>query len=97
MVGDVVLVGDQDDRAALGVQLLEQAEHVGGRARVEVAGGLVGEDHRRFGHERAGDRDALLLAARQLTGPVVGPVGEPDLVEGAAARAPGARRDRRPP
>ena len=49
--------------------------------RVEVAGGLVGEDHRRFGDERPGDGDALLLAARQLAGPVVGPVRQPDLLE----------------
>ena len=45
---------------------LEQAEHVGGRRRVEVAGRLVGEDHRRLGHQRPGDGDPLLLATRQL-------------------------------
>ena len=63
--------------------------------RVEVAGRLVGQDHRRLGDERPGDGDALLLAARQLAGPVVGPVGEPDLLERLQARARGARRRRR--
>ncbi len=48
---------------------------------VEVAGRLVGEDHPRFGDERPGDGDALLLATGQLAGAVVGPVGEADDVE----------------
>ena len=63
------------------VEVVEQGEHVGGRRRVEVAGGLVGEDQRGLGDQRPGDGDALLLAAGQLAGPVVGPVGEADLVE----------------
>ena len=32
-------------------------------ARIEIAGRLVGENHRRLVRERARDRDALLLAA----------------------------------
>ena len=36
---------------------------------------------RRLGDQRPRDRDALLLAARQLAGPVVGPVGQADLGE----------------
>ncbi len=39
--------------------------------RVEVAGRLVGQQQRRLGDQRAGDRDALLLAARQLVGMVL--------------------------
>ena len=38
--------------------------------RVEVARRLVGEQHGRLGDERAGHRDALLLAAGELGGPV---------------------------
>ena len=96
----VVLVGDEHDRAARAVQVDEQGEDVGGRGRVEVAGRLVGEDQRGLGHQGAGDRDALLLAARQLAGPVVGAVGEADAVEGGdgtRSRAVGrGRRPRRP-
>src|SRR3989441_9290879 len=40
---DVVLVGDQEDRLALVVQLLEQPHDLLARRRVEVPGGLVGE------------------------------------------------------
>ena len=54
--------------------------------RVEVAGRLVGEDHARLDGERAGDRDALLLAARELRRQVVGALGEADLAR-AAPRA----------
>ena len=46
--------------------------------------------------ERPRDRDALLLAARELGREVVGSVGEPDLAEGLEQRGRGARGPRRP-
>jgi hypothetical protein len=57
---------------------LEQLEDLAARLRVEVAGRLVGEDDRRLRHERARDRDTLLLAARKLGGPVRQAVVEAD-------------------
>ena len=45
---------------------LNDREHLGARVAVEVAGGLVGQDQRRLGNQRAGDADSLLLAAREL-------------------------------
>ena len=48
----------------------DEAEDLGRGLGVEVARRLVGEEHRRARHERAGDGDALLLAARELGGPV---------------------------
>ena len=65
-----------------------------GRA-VEVAGRLVGEQDRRIVGERAGDRDALLLAARELRRVVMAAIGEADLVQqrlGAGGRPCGRRR-----
>ena len=56
--------------------------------RVEVAGRLVGEEQRRLVHQRAGDGDALLLAAGELARQVVLAVGQADGGErrqGAAA------------
>src|SRR5213594_3963580 len=41
------------------------------RLRVEHPGRLVGQQHLRLRHERAGDRHALLLAARHLRGAVL--------------------------
>ena len=52
--------------------------------RVEVAGGLVGEHDARLGDERARDRDALLLSARQLVGHVAEPLAEPHALERGA-------------
>ena len=55
-----------------------QREHLFGVLAVEVAGRLVGEHEQRIVHERARDRHALLLAARELAGAVVEAVAEPD-------------------
>ena len=73
-------------------RLAEQLEDVGGGAGVEGAGRLVGEDHRGPGDQRAGDRDALLLAAGQFAGAVLAPVAEPDAVEDLAAPRRGSAR-----
>ena len=44
----------------------KQREQLEAGARIQVAGGLVGEQQRGPVHQRAGDRDALLLAAGEL-------------------------------
>ena len=68
----------------VGVQLAQQREDLRARLRVEVAGRLVGEDDRRPADERAGDRDALALAAGELR-------------SGGGASRCRARRGRAPP
>jgi hypothetical protein len=77
-------VGDHHDRPALLVEPGEELEDLGARAGVEVPGRLVGQQQRRAADQGAGDGDALDLAAGQLARIVVGPVAEPDLVEGLA-------------
>jgi len=44
-------------------RVAQQGEDLAAGARVQVAGRLVGEHHARTRDERAGDGDALLLAA----------------------------------
>ena len=88
--GHLTIVGDHDDRRALGVEHPEDVEDLGTGHGVEVAGGLVGEDHRRLGDDRSGDRHPLPLAARQLGRPVVEPVAEADPLEGGDRSAPSA-------
>ena len=56
-------------------------EDLGAGARVEVAGGLVGEDDLGPAGEGPGDGDALLLAAGELARAVVEAVGEADGVD----------------
>ena len=90
---------DQEDRdAALRVQPLEDAHHFDAGARVEVAGRLVGQDDRRLVDQRARDRDALLLPARQLVGMMVSALAEPDRVSASMrALVPLGRLHRRCP
>ena len=61
-------------------------------ARVEVAGRLVGQEDGRVGDERAGDGDALLLAAGELRGVVAFAAGQADVVQRGRALLRGAAR-----
>ena len=79
-LGDVV--GHEQHRV-LG-PLPDREEEVLHRApglRVERAERLVEQQDVGLGRERAGDRDALAHAARELVGRVVGELGEPDDAE----------------
>src|SRR5437763_681735 len=59
----------------------DELEDLAARLRVEVPGRLFGEDDRRAGDERARDRDALLLAARELRRAVAAAVVQPGPLE----------------
>ena len=87
MLREAEVVGDDDDRRP--ALLVDGEEEVVNRAAgrgVEVARGLVGEQELRREHERPRERDALLLAARELARPV----------QHALARAPPRRAARAP-
>ena len=96
------IVGDHDDGLPVGVdRLAEQGQHLRGGARVQRAGRLVAEDHLGAYRERAGDGDALLLAAGQLRRAVPQPaleadplhdLGQPAAV-GPGVREPGGQQD----
>ena len=81
-VGDLEhhrVVGRDDRRDALGPDDVPDEQHdpLPG-LRVELAGRLVGEQQPRPVRERPGDRDPLLLAARELVRPVLRPLAEAD-------------------
>ena len=76
--GDVVFVRDHDDRLARVVQLLEHLHDFVAGLGVEVTGRLVGQDDVGVVDQRAGDRDALLLAAGELRRAVIEPVAQAD-------------------
>jgi hypothetical protein len=76
MRGDVRVVRDQDDRVVFVAQSLEQRQDLLAGPAVERTGGLVGEQDRRTIDQRARDRDALLLPARQFTGTMPGAIAE---------------------
>src|SRR5262245_17027712 len=77
MAGEARVVRHHADRGAVAVEVPQQLHHRVAVPRVEVAGGLVGEQDRRLAHERPRHRHALLLAARELAGQVLGAVAHP--------------------
>src|SRR3954454_20419858 len=96
--GDVGVVrGDDEREPELALERLDQVEHPLGGVRVEVTGRLVAEQDLRLLSERAGDRDALGLAARQLRREMIGLRAQPDELEqrvgsrSVVRQAPGKR------
>ena len=67
-------------------QPAEQLQDRGAVVGVEAPGRLVGQHELRVVDERAGDREPLLLAARQLARQVTGDVAQAELVDQPAAR-----------
>src|ERR1700730_8661675 len=65
-IDDLSVVGRHHDRGAASVDLQQQLDDLPRGGRVQVSGGLIGQKDPRVMNEGAGDRDALLLATRQL-------------------------------
>ena len=78
----LLVVGDEDGRDAEPLlQVAQLAPHLHAQLGVEIRQGLVEEQHLGPDRHRAGDRDALLLAAGELRRPPVGESREADEVE----------------
>ena len=83
---------DHHDRPALLGARAQQAQDLGPGVDVEVAGRLVGQQQRRVVDQRAGDREALLLAAGELVRQRAGHLAQPEVVD---QRLPARGRVRR--
>src|SRR5262245_3644123 len=97
--GRARVVGDHDDGLAhLVDRTAQEAEDLAAGARVDVAGGLVGEHDPGPAGQGPGHGDPLLLAARQLGRAVLQPVAETDgvddLVDPAAVWLDPGQRER---
>ena len=91
--GEVQVVGgDQGGEAGRLDQRGEGPEHVVGGLGVEIAGRLVGEQDARAVGDRAGDGDALLLAARELRRAMGLARGEAEIAEQLARAIAPPRR-----
>src|SRR5262249_51973044 len=66
VLGEAGIVSPHADRGAAAVELLKKVHPRLAVDRVEVAGGLVGEQDERLSADRAGDGHALLLTAGKL-------------------------------
>jgi hypothetical protein len=88
-------VGDDEQRdLVLGVELAEEVDDLLAGLGVEVAGGLVAEEQGRRAEQGARDRDALLLATRQLVRVAVREVRQADAAQRLAPAALGLLRVR---
>lgn len=64
---DAQVVGHYDEgRVELSIESPQQVEYVVGSSGIEISGWFVGEYEHRFANEGTSDRDALLLATREL-------------------------------
>src|ERR687883_203818 len=81
LVDHLAVVGDHEDRRPRAVDAVEELHDPDGRVGVEVPGRLVADEERRVVHERPRDRDALLLAARELVRKRLHLAREPDETE----------------
>ncbi len=88
VAGHVVLVGDHDDGHPLRVQIGQHLHDLVAAFLVEVAGGLVGQDHLRAGHQRPRDRHPLLLPAGKLGRIVMLAAFKPDPRQRLARQCP---------
>ena len=79
------------------LQVEQQRGHGVGRRAIEIAGRLVAQQQPRPADQRARDRDALLLAARQLAGPMIDAMRRARPARRAHAHARRCRRRPGPP
>src|SRR5689334_22858647 len=68
VLGDIRLVGDEDDGVAPSVEFIKEGHDLVAGLGVEVAGGLVGEDDGGVVDKGTGDGHALALTAGELIG-----------------------------
>ena len=79
--GHLGIVRHQDDRDPFGIEGLEHLQDFDTGVRIQVAGGLVGQEQRRTVHQRPRNSHPLLLSAGHLRRLVVQPVAQPDPVQ----------------
>ena len=99
--GDARIMGDDDQAGTSGAHRVQEYLHgpLGGQG-VQGAGGLVGEEEVRVGHQCPRDGGPLRLPARELGGALVQVLAQPQLTEGLAGLgqslpARGARQKQR--
>ena len=96
-----IMGGDEGGEASVADEAHQRVEDGVGGLGIEIAGGFIGEEHAGGVGQCAAEGDALLFAAGESCGAMVGPVGEANFVEkccgaggcGSGVRAVGALRE----
>ena len=86
------LVGDDEHRHAVAREIAHHDQHLADELRIERGCDLVEEHHMRVHHQRARDRDSLLLTAGELVRMLTRLLRQPDAREQLGARGPRPRR-----
>jgi hypothetical protein len=87
VVREARIVGDDADGGAAGMKLAEQRHDRFAVPRIQVAGGLVGQEDGRITGHGSRDGDALLLTSRELRGVVASALRHPTLSSARSTRA----------
>ena len=90
LAGEAHLVGGDQHRHAVALELAHDVEHLADELGIERRRDLVEQHDLGVHRQRPGDRDALLLTARELIGVGVGLVGQAEPVEQLERRRVGA-------
>jgi hypothetical protein len=77
----ILVVRDDENRRAIGVEPLEEGDHLGAGSRVELTRWLVGEQELGRVRERSGNRNPLLLSTGELGRSVILAGAEPHVVQ----------------
>lgn len=75
------VVGREQHSDPRRVDVLEEAEHVDRKLRIEIARGLIGQNHRGLSNDGASQTDALPLPAGKRSGAIGAAACEPDALE----------------
>ncbi len=81
LVGDLLIVRDQNDGVPLGVKLAQDLHNLCAAVCVQGPGRFIGQNYLAAIHQGAGDRYPLLLAARQLARDIARPLGQTQSVQ----------------
>ena len=82
IVGDVWVVGHEDDGSSLGIELLEEYENLETGSGIEVTRSLIGENHGRVVHQSSGDGHTLHLSTRHLVALVIEALAQAHSLQG---------------
>ena len=67
-LGDAVVVSDQDNRFALGIEAIDQIENLKASLGIQISSGFIGEDHDRIVDQAPRDGHSLLLPPESCIG-----------------------------